>query len=256
GYGSGRSSTAFTAAKIAALAPMPTAKVMRTIAVKPRFLRRLRRPNRVSCHRPSNGRKRPEARISGGLLLFFELDVRRGRRRRDGCASSAGRVVDHEHLHVELEVLAHERMEEANGDLVVGRLDDLEGDRLTLRALGLEGAARLERLALGKGRARDLGGRLSRLGPERLGGRDDPAFLVADPHPLELLLEAGQHSPGTVLVDDRAALLGGLDALPAFHLELVFEPHLFAPRDQHRLVILIPFCPGLKPPYSIDDGAP
>ncbi len=43
-YGSGRSITAFTTLKIAVLAPMPSASVMRAVIANPGLLRRVRIP--------------------------------------------------------------------------------------------------------------------------------------------------------------------------------------------------------------------
>ncbi len=48
GYGNGRSKTVLTTLKMAELAPMPTASVTTTIAVKPGCLSKPRRPWRMS----------------------------------------------------------------------------------------------------------------------------------------------------------------------------------------------------------------
>ena len=50
GYENGRSSTALITEKMAVLAPMPMAKVRMTTAVKPGFLRSIRKPNRASTN--------------------------------------------------------------------------------------------------------------------------------------------------------------------------------------------------------------
>src|SRR6185295_9104985 len=131
---------------------------------------------------PPTPRDLPSRLLALAYLVEIELgnSVGRRRRRRSGRA-------DAQDLHLELEILASERVEETNGHGLVRQGDDLHRHRRTVGRLGREQVSHRELGIAGKAVAWQFLGGQRRLLTKRLAGRNDAAFLAAGTETLESL---------------------------------------------------------------------